>query len=53
LLTLYLTSQLLLPGHVEHVRRMAGLAPDRIDARSVIVTAFATQISGLYGVWSI
>jgi POT family proton-dependent oligopeptide transporter len=50
LLTLYLTTQLLLPGHVEHVAGMAGLRGWLESMRgSLSVTAFATQISGLYG----
>jgi POT family proton-dependent oligopeptide transporter len=50
LLTLYLTKQLLLPGHVEHVAGMAGLRGFFESLRGPLsVTAFATQISGLYG----
>jgi POT family proton-dependent oligopeptide transporter len=50
LLTLYLTTHLLLPGHVEHVAGMAGLRGVLEGIRGPLsVTAFATQISGLYG----
>jgi POT family proton-dependent oligopeptide transporter len=50
LLTLYLTRQLLLPGHVEHVAGLAGLRSLIESIRGPLsVTAFATQISGLYG----
>src|SRR3954470_15405411 len=50
LLTLYLTTQLLLPGHVENVAGMAGLRGLIESMRGPLsVTAFATQISGLYG----
>ena len=50
LLTLYLTTQLLLPGHVEHVAGMAGFRGLVESVRGPLsVTAFATQISGLYG----
>lgn len=50
MLTLYLTTQLLLPGHVENVAGMAGLR-SLIEAMRgpLSATAFATQISGLYG----
>jgi proton-dependent oligopeptide transporter, POT family len=50
MLTLYLTTQLLLPGHVENVAGMAGLRSLIESMRGPLsVTAFATQISGLYG----
>jgi POT family proton-dependent oligopeptide transporter len=50
LLTLYLTTQLLLPGHVENVAGMAGLRGLIESMRGPLsITAFATQISGLYG----
>jgi POT family proton-dependent oligopeptide transporter len=50
MLTLYLTTQLLLPGHVESVAGMAGLRGLVESMRGPLsVTAFATQISGLYG----
>lgn len=50
LLSLYLTMQLLLPGHVEHVAGMSGLRSVIEAIRGPLsVTAFATQISGLYG----
>jgi len=50
LLTLYLTTQLLLPGHVEHVAGMSGFRGVVESLRGPLsVTAFATQISGLYG----
>jgi POT family proton-dependent oligopeptide transporter len=50
MLTLYLTTHLLLPGHVEHVAGMAGLRSLIESMRGPLsVTAFATQISGLYG----
>ena len=50
LLTLYLTTQLLLPGHVENVAGMAGLRGVIESLRGPLsVTAFATQIAGLYG----
>lgn len=50
MLTLYLTTHLLLPGHVESVAGMAGVR-SLIEAMRgpLSVTAFATQISGLYG----
>jgi proton-dependent oligopeptide transporter, POT family len=50
LLTLYLTTQLLLPGHVENVAGMAGLRGLLESVRGPLsVTALATQLSGLYG----
>lgn len=50
LLTLYLTTQLLLPGHVENVAGMAGFRGLVESVRGPLsITAFATQISGLYG----
>lgn len=50
MLTLYLTTQLLLPGQVEHVAGMAGFRGLLESIRGPLsVTAFATQISGLYG----
>jgi POT family proton-dependent oligopeptide transporter len=50
MLTLYLTTQLLQPGHVEHVAGMAGLRGLIEGIRGPLsVTAFATQLSGLYG----
>jgi POT family proton-dependent oligopeptide transporter len=50
MLTLYLTTQLLLPGHVENVAGMAGLRGLLESMRGPLsVTAFATQLSGLYG----
>jgi len=50
LLTLYLTTRLLLPGHVGNVAGMAGLRGLVESLRGPLsVTAFATQISGLYG----
>jgi proton-dependent oligopeptide transporter, POT family len=50
LLTLYLTTQLLVPGHVENVAGMAGFRGLLESIRGPLsVTAFATQISGLYG----
>jgi POT family proton-dependent oligopeptide transporter len=50
MLTLYLTTQLLLPGHVEHVAGIAGFRGLVESIRGPLsVTAFATQISGLYG----
>lgn len=50
LLTLYLTTHLLLPGHVENVAGMAGFRGLLEAVRGPLsVTAFATQISGLYG----
>jgi POT family proton-dependent oligopeptide transporter len=50
LLTLYLTTHLLLPGHVENVAGMAGFRGLVESIRGPLsVTAFATQISGLYG----
>jgi POT family proton-dependent oligopeptide transporter len=50
MLTLYLTTHLLLPGHVENVAGMAGLRGLFESMRGPLsVTAFATQISGLYG----
>lgn len=50
MLTLYLTTQLLLPGHVENVAGMAGFRGLIESMRGPLsVTAFATQISGLYG----
>jgi POT family proton-dependent oligopeptide transporter len=50
MLTLYLTTQLLLPGHVENVAGMAGFRGLVESVRGPLsVTAFATQISGLYG----
>ena len=50
LLTLYLTAQLLRPGHVENVAGMAGLRSLIESIRGPLsITAFATQISGLYG----
>jgi POT family proton-dependent oligopeptide transporter len=50
MLTLYLMTQLLLPGHVENVAGMAGLRSLIESMRGPLsVTAFATQISGLYG----
>jgi proton-dependent oligopeptide transporter, POT family len=50
LLTLYLTTQLLLPGHVENVAGMEGFRGLVESVRGPLsVTAFATQISGLYG----
>jgi proton-dependent oligopeptide transporter, POT family len=50
MLTLYLTTQLLLPGHVENVAGMAGLRSLIESMRGPLsATAFATQISGLYG----
>ncbi|HEX3763359.1 MAG TPA: peptide MFS transporter [Kofleriaceae bacterium] len=50
LLTLYLTTQLLLPGHVEHVWGMSGLRGGFESMRGPLsITAFATQLSGLYG----
>lgn len=50
MLTLYLTTHLLLPGHVEHVAGMAGFRGAIESMRGPLsVTAFATQISGLYG----
>jgi POT family proton-dependent oligopeptide transporter len=50
LLTLYLTTRLLLPGHVENVAGMAGFRGVLEAMRGPLsITAFATQISGLYG----
>jgi POT family proton-dependent oligopeptide transporter len=50
MLTLYLTTHLLLPGHVEHVAGMAGFRGMVEAMRGPLsITAFATQISGLYG----
>lgn len=50
MLTLYLTTRLLLPGHVENVAGMAGLRDLLESIRGPLsVMAFATQISGLYG----
>jgi len=50
MLTLYLTMQLLQPGHVENVAGMAGLRGVIEGIRGPLsVTAFATQLSGLYG----
>ena len=50
MLTLYLTTRLLLPGHVEHVAGLAGLRGLLESMRGPLsVTAFATQLSGLYG----
>lgn len=50
LLTLYLTTHLLLPGRVENVAGMAGFRGLLEAVRGPLsVTAFATQISGLYG----
>ena len=50
MLTLYLTTQLLLPGHVENVAGMAGLRGAAEYVRGPLsVVGFATQISGLYG----
>lgn len=50
MLTLYLTTQLLLPGHVENVAGMAGFRGLLESMRGPLsVTAFATQLSGLYG----
>jgi proton-dependent oligopeptide transporter, POT family len=50
MLTLYLTTRLLLPGHIEHVAGMAGFRGMVESVRGPLsVTAFATQISGLYG----
>src|SRR5882724_100165 len=50
MLTLYLTTQLLQPGHVENVAGMAGFRGLVESLRGPLsITAFATQISGLYG----
>lgn len=50
MLTLYLTSQLLLPGHVEHVLGIEGFRGILESMRGPLsVTAFAAMISGMYG----
>lgn len=50
MLTLYLTGQLLQPGHVENVLGMGSLRGFLESMRGPLsITAFATQISGLYG----